>query len=531
MARMIPDSPPEHPTERRVYLALRDSLDEDWTVFHSVRWQSERFGRQGDGEADFVLLHRRGLVFIEVKGGAISIVDGGWKSTSRDGSIHEIPDPFLQCLDSRKMLSRYVEDRVPGVRPLRSAHCVCFPDIRVGSGFGPEAPREIVIDSVDMEQLGAAVGRIVRHWDLDSALSPAHLKAIRDLLAPTVEVRPLLADALAGVERELIRLTDQQVSILQGLRSFRRMLVTGAAGTGKTILATARARRLADDGFRVLLLCFNEPLGHQLKREFDDDPRVTATHLHSFAVGAVTSAGVKVPSRPDSRWWNEGLPDALQSVAGSLDLGFSALVIDEGQDFHPNWWVALQLLMDDPEEAPFYVFADAAQQLYVQEWAPPFDVDPYHLVVNCRNTLQIASRVSRMIEIDMPVLGVEGPAPTFSVVKREDAIVQRVARIVRDLETQGFHGRQIAILTTSAEMREGLTEAQFSPDDPDDALDDEVVVETVHRFKGLESDVVLFVPSGPRAGDRALAYVGMSRAKLVLIVVGTEETKRALNWT
>jgi hypothetical protein len=530
MARMIPDSPPEHPTERRVYLALRDGLGDDWTVFHSVRWQSERFGRQGDGEADFVLLHRKGLIFTEVKGGAISIRGGKWSSTSRDGSTHDIPDPFLQCLDSRKTLSRYIEDRVPGVHPLRSGHSVCFPDIRVESGFGPEAPREIVIDSVDMKQLETTVGRIVRHWGLDSTLSSSHIKAIRDLLAPTVSVRPLLADALAGVERELIRLTEQQVAILQGLRSYRRMLITGAAGTGKTILATARARRLAEDGFQVLLLCFNEPLGQLLKREFDDDPRVTATHLHSFAVGAVTSAGLKVPQRPDSRWWSTELPEALQSATGSLQLGFSALVIDEGQDFHPNWWVALQLLMDDPEEAPFYVFADAAQQLYVADWAPPFEVDPYHLVVNCRNTLQIASCVSRTIAIDMPVLGAEGPTPQFAVVKREDAIVQRVAKIVTNIEGQGFRGRQIAVLTTSAEMRDSLVEAQFSPTNPDDSLDDDVTVETVHRFKGLEADVVVYVPCGPRAGDRALAYVGMSRAKLVLIVVGTAETKSALNW-
>jgi hypothetical protein len=239
MARMIPDLPPGHPTEKRVYVALREALDDEWTIFHGVRWQSERYGRQGDGEADFVLLNPRGLLFIEVKGGAVSIVDGDWRSTSRDGEIHRISDPFLQVLDSRKTLTRYIEDRAPEVAPLRSGHMVCFPDIRVEAGFGPEGPRQIIIDSAQMGSLRGSLEHAVRHWDLDAHLKPPHIKRIRELLAPTVALRPLLADALGDVQRELIRLTTQQVAILHGLRRHRRMLVTGAAGTGKTILAAS----------------------------------------------------------------------------------------------------------------------------------------------------------------------------------------------------------------------------------------------------------------------------------------------------
>jgi len=76
MAKMIPrDLPPDAPTsERRVHEALT-GLDDGWTVLWSVGWQDLRHGRQGDGEADFVLLNPdHGLIIAEVKGGGISIL-------------------------------------------------------------------------------------------------------------------------------------------------------------------------------------------------------------------------------------------------------------------------------------------------------------------------------------------------------------------------------------------------------------------------------------------------------------------------
>jgi Nuclease-related domain len=100
-------------SERRVYQVL-SALPDDWTVFYSTGWQSERHGRQGDGEADFVLLHRRGLLVLEVKGGTVRVVDGTWQSVSALGQTHRIRDPFQQALDSRMALQRYLREHLPG---------------------------------------------------------------------------------------------------------------------------------------------------------------------------------------------------------------------------------------------------------------------------------------------------------------------------------------------------------------------------------------------------------------------------------
>ena len=97
MATMFPVRLPGNasPSEKPVYRAL-EQLPDPWRVFHSVAWQSLRKGRQGDGEADFVLIHpRHGLIVIEAKGGSIHIRDGKWFTSNKKGT-HPI-DPFEQA--------------------------------------------------------------------------------------------------------------------------------------------------------------------------------------------------------------------------------------------------------------------------------------------------------------------------------------------------------------------------------------------------------------------------------------------------
>ena len=76
---------PTEDSEQRVANALK-RLPGGWIVLHHVSWQSKRGGKQGDGEADFLLLHpNKGMLVIEVKGGGIDVAAGRWFTTNRHG--------------------------------------------------------------------------------------------------------------------------------------------------------------------------------------------------------------------------------------------------------------------------------------------------------------------------------------------------------------------------------------------------------------------------------------------------------------
>jgi superfamily II DNA or RNA helicase len=66
-------------------------------------------------------------------------------------------------------------------------------------------------------------------------------------------------------EQELLRLTDEQMRILDLLRDTKRLVVRGGAGSGKTLLALEKATRLVRDGKYVLLLCCSIPLAQWLQ--------------------------------------------------------------------------------------------------------------------------------------------------------------------------------------------------------------------------------------------------------------------------
>gem|GEM_PF-3688880 len=59
-----------------------------------------------------------------------------------------------------------------------------------------------------------------------------------------------------------------------------------------------------------------------------------------------------------------------------------------------------------------------------------------------------------------------------------------------------------------------------------------IPVETVYRFKGLERDVVVLALSDAATIEnlRAVAYVGLSRAKVGLYVVASRKIKYAIAW-
>jgi hypothetical protein len=133
---------------------------------------------------------------------------------------------------------------------------------------------------------------------------------------------------------------------------------------------------------------------------------------------------------------------------------------------------------------------------------------------------------------EIPTLGASGPDPSFLTAKNPEQTDARLQSLLVEYLVKGrLRPDQVVVLSTSRQEIDRLRGREFSgfglvaPDE------DGVVTETVHRFKGLEADaVILLLPSLEGVQDRALAYIGMSRARAQLAVLGPPEVRAALTW-
>src|SRR5690606_25883998 len=204
------------PGSPRSEIKVRERLftADDLIVFHSVAWQSRRGGKQGDGEADFVVLAPDlGILVLEVKGGGIEVINGTWFSTGHDGIRHPIKNPFDQAKDSKYALFNFFKAVDPTLTRYPIVHAVVFPDIEVTQLLGLNAPRDIVVDRVDLGRPMAASERIFRHWERKRALPKSAVQRIVEHLAPTLRVRRLLRDAVGDAVQALLDLPPEQMVV------------------------------------------------------------------------------------------------------------------------------------------------------------------------------------------------------------------------------------------------------------------------------------------------------------------------------
>ncbi len=553
MATMYPPRLPEAVRDkpgRRAEVLLYQQLSrlpDDFHVFYSVKWQAEsRRGIQRDGEADFVIAHaERPLLVLEVKGGRVEYhgFADQWVSVDahgrpRPGSV----DPFDQARESCHALRRILAGQRDWRHdPLSCIYAVALTDVTLppNTPLPPAANRGILLDAPALDDMAAALDGVYDHWRRDDPigyLGADRLAVVRDLLDGWVTLPAGLSHA-ALCDR-LVELTAEQTRTLDLLRRHRRVLIGGCAGSGKTVLALEKARRLAGEGRSVLLTCFNKLLGAHLRAAAA--PGVTATHFHGLCAELAAEAGV--PCEPEGtanqRFFDETLPHALIDAARRLDRRFDAIILDEAQDFKEAHWQALAELLRDPEQGVVYVFYDANQDLFTPDdhgLASAFrllvDDEPYDLSGNCRTTLAIHRVAMAFQPGPLPdCRGPEGPPVTIA----EYGGRREMARLARRtlgqwLGEDGLGAEEVVILT-------GHSPAGDSPFVPGTRLGDVtltlddppgpgcVTVSTVQRFKGLERRAVILtdLDGEARPDLSSVLYVGSSRAQERLTVAIAE---------
>jgi AAA domain len=535
MARMIPESPREDATsgaELRLFERLRDDTSDELVAFHSVAWLAPtKDGRPREGEADFVLAHpNQGVLVVEVKGGRIryDAKVARWASIGKEGE-YQIKDPFQQGRNSaHRLIDLIARAKGAGDRKILVGNAVAFPDVRVGEAdLKPDAPREIVIDARDLKNLSERLDQLFRYWKGKSKLpgpGKAGISLLEKLLANDFELRRPLALELETEERELLQLTEEQYRVLDLLARQTRAAICGCAGSGKTFLAAEKARRLAHGGFRVLVVCFNVLLAQYLRRGLADVDDVDVFSFDGLCYEIVREAGHEFPEHPALGEEQEHYSKLRREFADWVDIAagrYGALIVDEAQDIHPDWWLPLQILLEHPDRSPLYVFFDDNQRLFPVPENLPVPGEPIQLSINCRNTQRINALVCQYYRGGtVEALGPEGPPVDAHFYADEAELLKQLDKSVRRwINEAEVDPGDIALLTPKSAERSALWTVEKLggvelTDDPWET--DKILRASIYRFKGLERLVVAMTELD--GAKEAAFYVGFSRPNVFLSV-------------
>jgi hypothetical protein len=540
---MIPDSltqATESPAERRVFERLRDSTDDQLVAFHSVAWLVPTRGRPRQGEADFVLAHPEfGALALEVKGGGIryDARTHKWYSAGQAGEV-VIKDPARQANNAMHRLRDLIGRSARGGAAVPFGAGVCFPDTRVdGRSLRTDLPREIVIDHRDLRKLAARLDALFRYWydaEHDRPLGAEGIQRLERLLANSFQLHAPLGYEYEEEERELLRLTEEQYRVLDMLARHTRVAIAGCAGSGKTFLAAEKARRLVAQGFRVLIVCFNRYLAEHLRRGVADVEAIDAFSYDALALSIVREAGVEFAAEPPVENQGEYWRSLRQAFADCVDIAagrYGALVVDEAQDFQEDWWLPLQLMLEDPDRSPLYVFFDDNQRIFAAPKNLPISGEPVELTINCRNTKAINKLVTAFYAGGtIEALGPEGPPVDRHFYATDRELLEQLDASIRMwIEQAEVRPDDIALLTAKSAGRSALWTVDSLggvrlTEDPWEA--GRILRSSIHRFKGLERLVVAVTELDGARSD--VFYVGFSRPNVFLSIFCPEGAKHRL---
>jgi hypothetical protein len=587
MAQMVPERPPEKASagEKRLFAALQ-KLDDSCIVYYEPVVENRR--------PDFiVIMPGVGVLVIEVKGwplGSIVRADHQQVTIQQFGKEVRLPHPAGQA---REYMFRLVDEcrRLPQASELmhtegKHTNPFLFPFAHIAvlsqikrcrlTSEAPEAAlvfppaRNVTIDELESwETLGPAdlkarLKSFFDPWWPFAPLTASQADILRALIHPEIVI------STAG--RDLKTLDLRQERHARAIGDGHR-IVYGVAGSGKTVILIARAKLIAEDSEKqVLLLCRNIPLRTYFRTAFRDRQNVL---VHTFQGWGVRNGAAFKKEQPDEEFGSE-LLNCLQN-GGRDKGGFDAVLIDEAQDIPCLWFQCAKLALKEPETGDLLIVGDGNQALYRSRpfsWAEAgihargrtiqkrFDLDR-----NYRNTAQILraahgfaakpsdgenAETKAVLTLPVTIESAvrEGPEPVILTLAGRVQEVDYSAALIETWMLGGIevHGRRvpvspndIAILypriplshePAMERLRERLScftrPVMLSGARADGTLDDDgVKILTMQGARGLQFRCVILLwadllPKSFEENDavsRSLFYVALTRAEDVLVIL------------
>lgn len=360
---------------------------------------------------------------------------------------------------------------------------------------------------------------------------------------------------------------DQDAAL--ALPSQGQHLVIGGPGTGKSVVALLRARRLVTESVDYRFLAYNKLLDQSSRHLFGGNLR--AFTLDSwFRTLWRYLFREPVPLMPPERSgyraidWPEVMIYLQEGGQSDYKRPLPFLIIDEGQDMPPAFYSALANIGFEN----FYVVADQNQQIHPEKCSSRQDIenalgvdpaDTMVLLANYRNTLPIAQLAQHFYPEDPASPRPDLPPPKTGASTPElwrygdDAghTLEAIAELILQMSDRNPR-KLIGVITPNNRIREKFVNAldRVNPaldhDKPQvmtfvsgqgDELDfgiGGIMVINAHSCKGLEFETVVLADIDehqPRNLDvlKKRFYVMVARAREQIILLRTGRTMTVID--
>jgi len=563
---MIPSFIEENspPGERIVFSLLQNSSN-NWVALHSLDLAPDNYNRRT--EIDFiVIIPKRGIFCIEVKSQKNIFFDGDmWQPDTIKRN------PFKQALDGRFAFYRRLESKLnKKYKKLPVLHLCIFPQSEFDVSNNLSIKPWEFIDKHALNQCkkegdfcSLLERKFMRSIENDLQVSKSsvfltdeHIDEVVEFCYPISKRKPDRNYEIEIRQAELDqKLRLQQKPLLQLCNLNKRVLVTGGAGTGKSLIGLEIAKRKAESGLRVAYICYNRLIGRWAENEFKK------INLPNIVAGSVYSVLLKIaditpPNDADAMWWDEVAPtligDKLTSPNIKNVVPFDYIVIDEAQDIlaRSALWDTTQLLIERGINRGSYLIVgdftnqsltDSTLQLDNNLQDVRSSSASWQLDENCRNYSSIG-QVALTLSAS--------PKDTWSGYMREGGSLQdwnlypyvndaeqatKVIECIKQARSDGFLDRDITILSFCSINRSivrSLVNKGMVLEKAEELDSQHVCYSTINAFKGMENKIIIItdVVFSPQSQDleRKVFYTGMTRAIEKLYIVCRQSSVNTL---
>lgn len=551
MAKMFPKTFPADTSssgERKVFEYLKEYAPADWFVLHSFRLPKHK--TVVFGEADFVVIAPKfGIFVLEIKSGGVGFDGSDWIFINRNHEkSYKKRGPFQQSHDAMFEIERII------VEKLGSSYSRTNIIYGYGVIFTDEAnfPTSTITEDeswrlyqkTDNNDYCAFIKKLHKNFVEElkqlGKKVPAELKSstaetIAKTLRPIVDCVVPLKSFVQETEKDIISLTDEQYACLDDIEINDQIVVTGGAGTGKTLIAVEEAKRSAETG-TIAFFCYNKNLADYIKYNIKND-KIKVYSIHAYLTKI---CGVKAERfEKNEEFFAKLLPKLACKEVGSQGISFDKIIVDEFQDLCTEEYLAFfdKILKNGLMEGKFTFYGDFARQAIYNENVTLSALKKFaffarkHLSINCRNTLFIGNELVNITGYDDKKyrLKISGEPVDFLVWKTEEEQCKVLIESMKKLMEQGFNASSIMVLSPKKRERSIVGNV-----DKDEYLIGNyganfsaymALFSTVHSFKGLESEIVILTDIEDYS-DTQLMYIALSRARSKLIVLESAEASK-----